>query len=162
MANILNVKQQYGKAEWDQREDYYIQELAQLVIPSDPSTKEVMQLNARLDALIAEVNLDFGFIDRNYQYFLSLMKNAEKECFSIVKGIQLANGNTKVTENDIKGLTITYLKQNPLAGLPANIYDIVSAAEKRYRFMEAVQSTLKSKRDSVLTINTMLKIEHNI
>lgn len=162
MGNIMNVKQQYSTPEWTQREAYYVNELSRLAIPSDPTTKEVMQLNSQLDSVISEANLDFGYIDRNYQYFMSLMKNAEKECFSIVKAAQLASANNKATENDIKGLTVTYIKNNPLAGLPTNIYDIIYAAEKRHRFMEAVLSTLKSKRDSVVTINTMLKIENNI
>lgn len=161
MGNIRNVKQAYSHAEWALREDYYIDELSQLVIPSDPNTKDIMQLNAKIDALIAEVNLEFGYIDRNYQYYMSLMKNAEKECFSSVKSSQLAMG-AKVTESDIKGLTVTYLKQNPLANLPANIYDMVNGTEKRHRFMEAVLSTLKSKRDSIVTINTMMKIESNM
>ena len=161
MANVMNVKQTYSVSEWAQREDYYVQELSRLTIPSDPSTKDVMSLNAKIDAMITEANLEFGYIDRNYQYYVTLMKNAEKECFSTVKSSQLAAGN-KVTENDIKGLTVSYLKNNPIGNMPANIYDMVNGMEKRHRFMEAVLSTLKSKRDSIVTINTMMKIESNI
>ena len=161
MGNIMNVKQAYNSTDWAVREAYYVSELSQLVIPSDPNTKDIMQLNAKIDAVIAEANLEFGYIDRNYQYYMSLMKNAEKECFSTVKNTQLAMG-AKVTESDIKGLTVTYLKQNPIAGLQVNIYDMVYLTEKRHRFMEAVLSTLKSKRDSIVTINTMMKIESNV
>lgn len=161
MANIMNVKQAYSAAEWNTREEYYINELSTLVIPSDPSTKDVMNLNAKIDAVITEANIEFGYIDRNYQYYQTMMKNAEKECFSTVKNTQLAAGS-KVTENDIKGLTVTYLKNNPIGNMPTNIYDMVANMERRHRFMEAVLSTLKSKRDSIVTINTMMKIESNI
>lgn len=161
MGNIMNVKQAYSVTEWAAREDYYVDELSQLIIPSDPSTKDVMNLNAKIDSVITEANIEFGYIDRNYQYYLTLMKNAEKECFSTVKTAQLSAGN-KVTENDIKGLTVTYLKNNPIGNMPTNIYDMVSNMERRHRFMEAVLGTLKSKRDSIVTINTMMKIESNI
>lgn len=161
MGDIRNVKPAYSTKDWELREAYYIAEVSKLPIPEQPNTKDVLKFNHLLDSLMDESLMEQAYVERNFNHYNTLMKNAEKEIFSIIKQQELTAGS-KATENDIKGLTVAHLKKNPLEPNKPDIYTIVLSAEKRHLFIERVVKILQEKKQAMVTVNTMLKIETNI
>jgi hypothetical protein len=164
MGNVSNVKETYTMQEWKGREQYYVQEVGKINLPVDPNTKDIMRLEAAIDSLLTEAMLDLAYIRRRYQYLDAQMKLAEKETFSILKQNPPSGlTNTKLTENDIKGFVVKYLKSHPIIpNSKIDIYTMVQATEERLLFIEMVVKMLTEKKGALVTDNGMLKIEASV
>ena len=159
---IQNVKKSYTNKEWEQREDYYKNACGALNLDETPTTTTVMALTAKIDDILSEALLDLSYIKRSYDMYKTSMTLEEKESFTILKQQQLASGN-KITENDVKGLVVTYLKKKPISqNSKASIYDTVQYYSYRLAFIESVVKILTEKKAGLITDNTMLKIEANM
>lgn len=161
---VENVKDAYTVQEWAERERYYITEIGKISIPPEPTTKDVMKLTSMIDTLLTEGLLDMAYIKRKYQNLDMQMKLAERETFAILKQKPPGNlTNTKLTENDIKGLVVKYLKSHPATpGATGSIYSLVQGAEQRFVFMDALVKMLSEKKGALISDNGMLKIESTI
>lgn len=167
MGNVLNVRQNYKSDEWTARETYYVQEIAKLNISTTPTTTEVMSLTAGIDSLLGEALLDFAYLKRKYDKFNQRLKIMEKEAFHVVKN-DPNNATKKLTEAEIKGMVITYIKSHPIQLSPnnpkavANLFVIIEGIEERYIYMDYVVGILKEKKMALFADKSMMQIEAGI
>lgn len=154
------IKKEYSLKEWEEREDYYAQTLLALNIPALPSTKEVMEITSKLDAIYTESAFEYAQVKRKEEMVAMDLKNAEIEMFSTIKQQQLTAG-TKITEADVKGLVKTYISTNQLGGYKSDLYSLVKFYMHRTTFMEQVIKTISEKKQSIIACTAMLKIENS-
>lgn len=160
---INDVKESYSNNDWHTREDYYKQACGQIILNPNPTTKDVMSLTAYIDNILSEALLELSYVKRNYLMYKTKMTLSEKEAFLICKQNSLATEPTKkITENDVKGLVVQYLKNNHYENTNLSIYDIVQLYEYRLTFIESVVKILTEKKAGIITDNAMLKIESNL
>lgn len=154
------LQKDYTLVEWDTREDYYSQALIALNFPSQPDTKQVMDLTSKLDALYTEASFDFAYIKRKQELVDMDLKNAEAELFSTIKQQQL-NANAKITENDVKGLVKTYIATNQIKGYTSDLYTLSKYYIRRMTFIDRVIKIISEKKQSLIVTSSMLKIENS-
>lgn len=152
------MKREYTTKEWAEREEYYINTLNGLVIPEQPTTKEVLKLTSALDKLYTEASFECAMVKRKESRLSLELKNAEAEMFNILKQQQLTAG-AKITENDVKGLVKTYLANTPIQGYSHDIYTMIKAVMDRLVFIEAVVKAVSEKKASIISATAMLKID---
>jgi hypothetical protein len=157
------IKEAYTTQEWTQKEAYYVQAVSKIKLPADPNTKDVMRLESEIDQLLTEAMLDLAFIKRKYEALDMQMKLSEKETFSILKkNPPSALAGTKLTENDIKGMVVSYLKGRPVQNAKLDIYTMLTATEQRFIFIDTVVKMLTERKSSLIIDTGMLKIESNL
>lgn len=154
------VQKTYTNQEWAERENYYIEALQNLVLPLQPTTKEVMEITSKLDALYTDASFDYGNLARQNEIVTMDLKNAEAEMFAIIKQQQLTTGS-KITENDVKGLVKTYIAEHNIKGYGSDLYSIVKYYIMRTTFMEQTLKAISKKKESLVTDSAMLKIENS-
>lgn len=154
------MNKNYSVAEWDRREEYYVNTIMGIVIPAQPNTKEVMELTSRLDAIYTEASFEYAEIKRKEEAVAMDLKNAEAETFSIIKQQQLTAG-AKITEADVKGLVKTYIANNQIKNYNCDLYSLTKFYMRRCTFMEQVIRTISEKKQSIIAISAMLKIENS-
>ena len=158
---IQDVKSAYSSTDWNIREDYYKNACGGITIPPQPTTKDIMRLTAEIDAILSEALLELAYIKRNYSNYKTKMTLAEKEAFLLCKQTGLAT-NQKITEKEVTGMVVKYLKDHPLDGAKHSIYTLVHNVEYRLTFMESVVKILTEKKAGLISDNTMLKIEASL
>lgn len=156
----MGLQKDYTLVEWDAREDYYTQALLALNIPSQPDTKQVMDITSKLDALYTEASFDFAYIKRKQELVDIDLKNAEAELFSTIKQQQL-NANAKITENDVKGLVKTYIATNQIKGYNSDLYTLAKYYIRRSTFVDRLIKIISEKKQSLIVTTAMLKIENS-
>lgn len=155
------MKVDYTAAEWAKREEYYITRLNELIIPEEPTTKEILNLTSKLDKLYTEASFEYAVLKRKESRCTMDLKNAEAELFTDLKKKELLAGAVKLTENDVKGIVKTFLKNNPLQNYNKDIYTILKAVMDRLIFAEQVLKTITEKKASIISATSMLKIENS-
>ena len=153
------LKENYTVAEWQQKEEHYMKELANVILPEQPTTADVLEVTSKLDSIYTEASFDYAFVKRKESKINLDLKNAETEMFGIIKKQQLSAGASKITESDVKSLVKNYLATNPLTGYKADIYTTSKAIITRVVFMEQVIKTIAAKSDGLKIAASMLKIE---
>lgn len=160
---ISDVKECYSNQDWHNREEYYKKACGQIILNPNPTTKDVMALTAYIDNILSEALLELSYVKRSYLMYKTKMTLSEKEAFLICKQNSLATEpNKKITENDVKGLVVQYLKNTPFGNTKRSIYDIVQLYEYRLTFIESVVKILTEKKAGIITDNAMLKIESSL
>lgn len=157
---MIALQKDYTLTEWDLREDYYTQSLLTLNIPSQPDSKQVMDITSKLDALYTEASFDFAHIKRKQELVENDLKNSEAELFSTIKQQQLT-ANAKITENDVKGLVKTYIATNQIKGYTADLYTLSKYYIRRSIFIERVIKIISEKKQALIVITAMLKLENS-
>ena len=159
----MNVKEAYTNQDWANRESYYVQEVGKINLPTDPNSKDIMRIVAEIDGLLSEATLECSYLRRKFQDLETKMKLSEKETFIILK--QQNNAPTgagapaKLTESDVKGLVVKYLRSNPIHGMKSDIYTVLQSVEYRLVFIEAVVKMLTDKKMSIFADKAMIAIE---
>lgn len=163
---IQNVKEAYTMSEWTLREQYYAKECAAIVIPREPDSKSIMMLTSQIDDVLSEALMDLAFIKRRYLDYKTKMGLAEKESFVTVKQTNLnttgSGAPSKLTENEIKGLVVKYLRSHPIFGMKHDIYTLVQSVEYRLTFIESVVKILSEKKAGLIADLSMIKLEASI
>lgn len=162
--SINDIKKSYTIQEWERREDYYTKACARIVIPEDPTSKDIMRIESEIDKLLTEALFDLANIKRKTLDYKMKMQLAEKEAFVLVKNGQVGNidPSKKLTENEVKGVVVTYLKSAPFNGTSADIYTIYQNTEYRFAFIESVVKILSEKKSALVADSGMLKIENTV
>lgn len=158
---MCEMKESYKNCEWLEREEYYKNNLLQLNIPTLPTNDEVLTLISKIDAIMTEATFECAILERKHEKAMLDLKNAETEMFGILKKQQLASGE-KITEADTKSLVKTYLNNNPVGGFKKDIYSVIKATIDRYTYMKAVVKILSEKKNSIISILGVLKIESSM
>lgn len=154
------IKTDYSAKEWKDREQFYIEELSNLTIPEEPTTKEILNLTSKLDKLYTVAAFELANLRRKDARLNLDLKNAEAELFNILKKQELSAGN-KVTENEVKGIVKNYLMNNYIQGYNNDIYTLIKAVMDRLIFAEQVVKTITEKKASIIAATSMLKIENS-
>lgn len=169
--SLADVKQNYNSIEWKAREQYYITKTNDIVLVPSPSTRDIMRLTAQIDEILSEALLDYAYTKRMAADYHNKLSLSEKEAGYILKKQSLipdASGKVnKLTTDDIKNMTVTYLKTHPIKNSDGsqskfNIYDVCSTVDYRNTFMESVVKILSEKKSALISDNAMLKIEAGI
>lgn len=155
------IKKEYTLKEWDEREQYYQQKLIGIVIPPLPDTKEVMSITSQLDIVYTEASFEYAQVKRKEAIISMDLKNSEIELFSTIKQQQLTAG-AKITEADVKGLVKTYISTHPMPGYKGDLYTLAKFYMHRSSFMEQVVKTISEKKQSIISVTAMLKIENSL
>lgn len=155
------IKKEYTLKEWDEREAYYQQAIMGIVLPPLPDTKEVMSITSQLDLIYTEASFEYAQIKRKESIILMDLKNAETELFSTIKQQQLTAG-AKITEADVKGLVKTYIANNSMQGYNTDLYTLAKFYMNRSTFMEQVIKMISEKKQSIISVTAMLKIENSL
>lgn len=157
----------FSKAEWEQIEDFLIQEVNNISVPERVTPQDITKLNARLDELSAPVMWLYATTKRTYESVEMDRKNAEKQVYLIVKDMTDDQGNPtgkKKTEAEISAAIVEFLNTTPLkkpdgTPMPNSIYVMEKAAMERFMFMDAVVSTMKQKGEKLITDLGAIKLE---
>jgi len=174
MANIFNfipitsILSKYTPQEWAAREYEYAMSVNSISIPSNPDTKDIMNLNSMIDQVYSIAKIECAIYERLYDKFDRRRKNSEIEVYTIVKQMLPvdANGNPeKKTETEMKALGMHYLNNTPVDKTGQStytIYQLLEMAEERYVYMKAIIDLLKDKSDKLITDTGSLKMETKI
>lgn len=154
----MQLKETYTQAEWLDRERHYIEQVQGLQIPLDPNTKAIIALESAIDSVLSEALIEKSYLKRRYDKAEQDMKLSEKELHFQIK-TDPNNQGLKLTSDDLKSLVVTQLRHNPLPGYPTDIYSIVRSIGYRLSFIEEVVRTLHEKKQSLIIISSMMKIE---
>ena len=155
------LKNEYTHEEWKQKEQYYIDALMNMVIPKQPTSKEIMEYTTQLDQLYTEAGFDYANVSRALEIVNIDLKNAEAELFASIKKQQLSAG-VKITENDVKGLVKTHIGTHKLKGYQSDLYSVIKYYIDKNTFMQQVVKTISEKKNSLITDTAMLKIENSL
>lgn len=162
---IENVKKSYSQKQWEAREEHYVEELQKLELPDDPTTRDVLKINSRLDNLSTEAAIEFAYVSNQFEYYKKMIKIQEEGSYLTLKEQELedrrngGDSKAKLTADEIKSLVTNYLNNTPYNGTSKSIYDIYLCYMQRFGFIDRVVRTLNEKRQSLVTINAMLKLE---
>lgn len=155
------MKQKYTSAEWQQREQEYIESVNSIVIPYEPDDVDITSINAMVDSVYTVAKVEQAIYSRLYDRNHQRRKNSETEVYLISKrGLPLdANGNPqKTTEAEFKAMGVEFLKNNKVDNTSYNVYDLESLAADRRIFMDSIVDILKSKSDKLITDSGALKL----
>ncbi|MNQ62233.1 hypothetical protein D3C85_765720 [compost metagenome] len=138
--------------QWQEVEDYYIEETSAIEIPDDLNPATLAGLNADVAKLFTQARFDYAFIKRQYEKIKRQFKRAEKQAYMAIKDM---GKNDKERE----GLINKYLEDNKVFNHPVTIYDAVDIYEDRVLFMEAVIDDIREKGNRIVTFNAALKLD---
>ena len=154
----MQLKETYSSTECSQCEEYYFSQTQGMTIPLDPNPKSIIALESVIDSVLSEALIEKAYLKRRYDKAEQDMKLAEKELHFQIK-TDPANSGLKLTADDVKSLTTIQLRGNPLPGYPSCIYNIVRSIAYRLSFVEEVVRILQEKKQALIIISSMMKIE---
>lgn len=155
------VQNIYTEQQWQDRELHYTEALVNLVIPTQQDLNVIATFNANLDRIQTEALMEIALIERQYEKFNNLIKNAEKEIYIILKRNELQkDSKVKLTVADIDGLVVNHIKNNKVDGY-LNLYLIREKIFNRLSFMKRVVEILKDKQQALITVNLLFKVEND-
>lgn len=141
--------------EWRQIEDYYIQAVQRIVVPENPTSKEIMSLNAELDRLYTEARFDQGFLTAKVDQIKRELSDARKTVYEYIKD-QAKNDK----ERDALG---TKRLENLLyRDTGKNIFEVHDIYVARKEFLDAVVSILRAKADRLVLDIASMKVEASL
>lgn len=157
--------QYYNDQQWQSRENYYTTKVQSIIIPPSPTTRDMQEIESKIDEILTPALLDSASISRERDKWKLEKDLSEKETFVIQKQLALNPGPnampSKPTEKEIVGLSVAYLKSKKLYN-NMNVYELLSCYEYRLAFITAVVRSLTEKKSSLIGDVAALKIESNI
>lgn len=157
--------QYYNDQQWQSRESYYTTKIQSITIPPSPTTRDMQEIESKIDEILTPALLDSASISRERDKWKLEKDLSEKETFVIQKQLALNPGPnampSKPTEKEIVGLSVAYLKSKKLYN-NMNVYELLSCYEYRLAFINAVVKALTEKKSSLIGDVAALKIESNI
>lgn len=155
----FGVQNIYTEEQWRNRELHYTEALVNLVVPTQQELNTIATFNAALDQIQTEALLEIALIERQYEKFNNLIKNAEKEIYIILKRDELKkDSKSKLTVADVDGLVVNHIKNNEVDGY-LNLYLIREKVFNRLAFMKRVVEILRDKQQALITVNLLFKVE---
>lgn len=155
----FGVQNIYTEEQWRNRELHYTEALVNLVVPTQQELNTIATFNAALDQIQTEALLEIALIERQYEKFNNLIKNAEKEIYIILKRDELKkDSKAKLTVADVDGLVVNHIKNNEVDGY-LNLYLIREKVFNRLAFMKRVVEILRDKQQALITVNLLFKVE---
>lgn len=157
------IQRTYSKSQWTIKEDYYAQQCNSIIISDSPSTAEIQQCAARIDALLSMARIDYAYANQQYDRYSMQLKIEEKRLFVDLKLSPPSQYNTlKLTVDEMKGVVASVILKNKWSGTSFNLYELVEMSSSRNIFMEAIIKVLQDKKDLLITHSGMLKIENSL
>jgi hypothetical protein len=139
--------------EWDDFEEYYIEAVQNIEVPTDLNARDILRINAEVDEVYSGARFDYGFakkMSERYQVRLSNAKKQSKLVFSKQSG---------QTNEDREALILQFLETSPLKGDKEPLITLVERWRERELFMEAVIDNLVKKTDKMINGNGALKLD---
>lgn len=165
----MEVKKTYNETDWNQKEDYYIKESQLIVIPTDAMPRNIMQTASKIDALLSEALADKAFLRAKYEAQEQKVKLLERQLFIDLKlntPPAYAKSGLKLTADEMKGIVTKQISDDrptyPDGKVGRNQYEILLIYQKRSYFIDSVIDLLKSKKEILITICSMMKIENDL
>lgn len=179
------IKQNYKQSEWEEREDFYADELSKLVIPDNVTVADIKVLSAKINRLYDEAVLDLALVKRKFDSYEKMKKLTEKQLFFTIK--QTADTiNVKMTEKMVEGAVFTALgylipnkvldgsaipdfesnllyliqgQQANITPITTNLFTVMRVLEERLIYMQSIVEMLKDKHSTLITLEGALKLE---
>ncbi len=153
----------YSVTQWAQKEDWYTKQIEDIKLSSTPSTVEVQEAAAKIDALLSIARLEYAHTSQNFDRFSMQLKIEERRLFVDLKMQPPQQyAGLKLTVDEMKGVVASTLLKNNWTGYNSSLYKLVEESSSRNIFMEAVIKVLQDKKDLLITHSGMLKIENSL
>ena len=153
----------YTIAEWQEKEDWYIQQTSNLQFSVSPTPAEVQQFAMSIDGLLSVARIDYAFITQMNDKYEMQRKIEEQRQFVLLKQNTPAQfANLKLTVDEMKGVVAQVISQTKWENGPLSLYDLIHIFNSRYVFMDGVIKLLQDKKDLLITHNGILKIENSL
>lgn len=186
-----NVKDSYKPSEWAAREQFYIDALAGIEIPEDISTKNVMQLESKIDKVNTEARLDLVYAERKFETLDRMKKIIERELFLLIKSnnipgiktVDEVNGAIAVALRMIPAADIiagkpldnskaaifaeitniiTQTQSTPSSNTQISLLQAIRTADERLIFLKHITEILEDKHGRLITSLGALKLEAGV
>lgn len=147
MSSIIDMSDQ----EFNQLKNQYRQRIATIIIPVDISPGIAKGLLSRIDAFFSEASLELGELDGQMKRLDSLITEWERT--------KIAGGN----DLERKKAASQALQNFPIGeNQYINVYETYRVITERHSFLKAIIRSLEGKKDSLITINGLLKLEKDL
>ena len=155
--SLLFNKQNYTVAEWEKREEVYVQECNKLVFNADNITGNfIAVMAAKIDALLTPLRIDHIRMQQAVSKYENLIKIKEKLYFSTIK-----NGTSiKLTVDEIKSLITDRIDNDRSYEEGINLYDAVVRYSSRVTATKGFIDALQDKKDALILYSAILKVEN--
>jgi hypothetical protein len=141
--------------QWEKVEEYYINAVKSIALPEDPTSKDIMRLNAEIDMLYTEARFDQGFLAAKLDQVKRQLSDARKTVYEEIK-------NLARNDKERDALGTQWLEENPHPEYGVSIMVVYDAITRRKEFMDAVVSILKSKADKLIVDSAAMKLEASV
>lgn len=153
----------YSMSEWQQKEDWYVQETGKLQFSISPTPAEVQQIAIAIDGILSVARIDHAYVTQMYDKYSMQRKIEETRQYVSLKQQPPAQfSNMKLTVDEMKGVVAYVIKNTPWDNTSLNLYDLVQIFSSRHIFMEGVIKLLQDKKDLLITHSGILKIENSL
>jgi hypothetical protein len=125
--------------------------MQQLVIPDDPTSADIKNLQSRIDAKYGNVRVNYAILKGEKARLKHMFSMAKKQLYLTYK-------NQASTEREREALVIDHIEKKGLPGFP-NAIEEIGILEEQTAFLKAVLETLEQKAQRLITCLGSLKIE---
>lgn len=155
------------KKEWEQVEQYYVQELGQIHIPEDPKPHDILSINAKLEKLYHEARLDFLYVSRAFENIESSYRKLKRALYPLVKNGKNSDERDHLLQDYLMQTTLDQIDPHitqalGLPQLPTTIYVVYETHKERVEFMKAVLDLIADKTARLITDSGAMKIESKL
>lgn len=144
----------YTREEWQRVSNNYAERLRSIEIPEDASPAAIMQLQAALDALHTESQLDYARLKGEADKLKSMVKRLKTAYYLEVKD----QGKTEKEREALAQKLIS--ERHPYAEM--DIMEALELIEEEATFMQTVTDMIQEKTRRLITILGSLKLEQSI
>lgn len=153
----------YTTRQWVMKEDWYTDQVNNIVIPQSPSPADIQNIAFKIDALLSTARLDYAFVQQNFDRYSMILKIEERRLFVDLKLNPPQPYNTlKLTVDEMKGVVASVILNQTFENTGLSLYKLVEQSSARNIFMEGVIKCLQDKKDLLITHSSMMKIESSM
>lgn len=158
------VRRIYNNAQWSVKEDWYVNECNNIVIPASPLPAEIQRCATLIDRLLSIARLDYSFVRQQFDTYSMQLKIEEKRLFIDLKinPPTQYSSSAKFTVDEMKGMVASVINNQTWGNTNHSLYKLIEIYNARNVFMEGVIKLLQDKKDLLITHNAMLKIETSV
>lgn len=144
----------FSAEEWEKVSQKYADKVRSIVIPEDATPAVILQLQAQLDELYTQSQLDFALLSGEVKKLRNMVKRLERMYYLDVK-------DQGSTEKERAALAQKCITDNHKYG-EVDVLQALELIEEQYAFMKSLVEMVEEKTDRLITILGSLKLEQNI
>jgi len=155
---LYAYKKDYTDAEWDQRENIYIEEANKIILnSSNLMPNDIYEAANQIMALLFPLHIDNVYAQQNIIRYDGIMKVEKEKLFNAIK----QSAQTKLTVDEVKS-AIADQMDNTIMDQNMTIFELSRRYNKRKIFTDGLIKSLQEKKELLVTYNGVLKIESSL